>query len=60
LAYLYPEPFYNFQGLRQFKQKFDPQWRPKYLVCPGGLLVPRVLANVASLVSGGLRGVVAK
>jgi hypothetical protein len=49
-----------FQGLRQFKQKFDPECRPKYLVCPGGLLVPRVLANVASLVSGGLRGVVAK
>jgi phosphatidylglycerol lysyltransferase len=46
--------------LRQFKQKFDPEWRPKYLVCPGGLVVPRVLANVASLVSGGLRGVVSK
>jgi phosphatidylglycerol lysyltransferase len=60
LAYLYGEPFYNFQGLRQFKQKFDPEWRPKYLVCPGGLVVPRVLANVASLVSGGLRGVVSK
>jgi phosphatidylglycerol lysyltransferase len=60
LAYLYGEPFYNFQGLRQFKQKFDPEWQPKYLVCPGGLLVPRVLANVASLVSGGLRGVVTK
>jgi phosphatidylglycerol lysyltransferase len=60
LAYLYGEPFYNFQGLRQFKQKFDPEWRPKYLVCPGGLQVPRVLANVASLVSGGLRGMVTK
>jgi len=60
LAYLYGEPFYNFQGLRLFKQKFDPEWRPKYLVCPGGLVVPRVLANVASLVSGGLRGVVSK
>ena len=60
LAYLYGEPFYNFQGLRQFKQKFDPEWRPKYLVCPGGLVVPRVLANVAALVSGGLRGVVSK
>ena len=60
LAYLYGEPFYSFQGLRSFKQKFDPEWRPRYLVCPSGLLVPRVLANVASLVSGGLRGVVAK
>jgi phosphatidylglycerol lysyltransferase len=60
LAYLYGEPFYNFRGLRLFKQKFDPQWQPKYLVCPGGLLLPRVVGNVASLVSGGLRGVVAR
>lgn len=59
-AYLYGEPFYNFQGLRRFKEKFDPEWRPKYLVSPGGLVVPRVLANVAALVSGGLRGVVAR
>lgn len=60
LAFRYGEHFYNFQGLRQFKSKFDPEWRPKYLVSPGGLLVPRVLANVAALVSGGVRGVVAK
>lgn len=60
LAFRYGEQFYNFQGLRQFKNKFDPEWRPKYLVYPGGLMLPRVLANVASLVSGGLTGVVAK
>ena len=60
LAFRYGEQFYNFQGLRQFKNKFDPEWRPKYLVYTGGLALPRVLANVASLVSSGLRGVVAK
>jgi phosphatidylglycerol lysyltransferase len=60
LAFRYGEQFYNFQGLRQFKNKFDPEWRPKYLVYSGGLALPRVLANVASLVSSGLRGVVAK
>jgi phosphatidylglycerol lysyltransferase len=60
LAFEYGEHFYNFQGLRRFKDKFDPQWRPKYLVYPGGIMLPRVLANVAALVSGGLRGVVAK
>ncbi|MBX3026532.1 bifunctional lysylphosphatidylglycerol flippase/synthetase MprF [bacterium] len=60
LAFRYGEQFYNFQGLRQFKSKFDPEWRPKYLVYSGGLVLPRVLANVASLVSSGLRGVVAK
>jgi len=60
LAFRYGGRFYNFQGLRHFKDKFDPEWQPKYLVYPGGIMLPRVLANVASLVSGGLRGVVAK
>ena len=59
-AFRHGEHFYNFQGLRQFKDKFDPEWQPRYLVSPGGLVLPRVLANVAALVSGGLRGVVAK
>ena len=30
------EHFYNFQGLRQYKEKFDPVWEPRYLACPGG------------------------
>jgi len=54
------EHFYNFQGLRRYKEKFDPQWTPKYLACPGGFAVPRVLANVASLIAGGMKGVIAK
>ena len=47
------EHFYNFQGLREYKEKFDPVWEPRYLASPGGLALPRVLANVASLISGG-------
>ena len=54
------EHFYNFQGLRQYKEKFDPEWRPKYMASPGGLSVPRILANIASLISGGMKGVIAK
>ncbi|HUT70127.1 MAG TPA: bifunctional lysylphosphatidylglycerol flippase/synthetase MprF [Desulfatiglandales bacterium] len=54
------EHFYNFQGLRQYKEKFDPEWVPEYLACPGGLAVPRILANIATLVSGGMKGVIAK
>lgn len=54
------EHFYNFQGLRAYKEKFDPVWRPKYLACPRGMALPRVLANVATLISGGLKGVVMK
>ena len=52
--------FYNFQGLRAFKEKFDPVWEPRYLASPGGLAVPFVLTDVAALVSGGVRGVVAR
>jgi phosphatidylglycerol lysyltransferase len=54
------EHFYNFQGLRQYKEKFDPQWRPKYLASPGGLALPQIFANLATLISGGVKGVVAK
>jgi phosphatidylglycerol lysyltransferase len=58
--YRHGEHFYNFKGLRLYKNKFDPVWEPRYLASPGGLVLPRVLANVASLISGGIRGVVAK
>ncbi len=27
----YGESFYNFQGLRHYKEKFYPEWKPKYL-----------------------------
>lgn len=60
LAYRIGENFYNFQGLRQYKEKFDPKWEPTYLASPGGLVLPRILTNLATLISGGLRGVVAK
>ncbi|MCA1715981.1 MAG: GNAT family N-acetyltransferase [Actinobacteria bacterium] len=54
------ERFYNVQGLRQYKEKFDPQWEPRYLLAPGGLALVRALADVAALSSGGLRGMVAR
>jgi phosphatidylglycerol lysyltransferase len=59
-VYRHGEHFYNFQGLRLYKEKFDPVWEGRYLASPRGLVLPRVLANVASLISGGLTGVVAK
>jgi phosphatidylglycerol lysyltransferase len=59
-VFRYGEHFYNFQGLRQYKEKFGPQWRPKYLASPGGLALPQIFANVATLISGGMKGVVTK
>ena len=55
------EKFYNIQGLRQYKEKFDPQWRLRYLLAaPGALALARALLDVAALTSGGLRWVLAK
>jgi len=52
------EHFYNFQGLKRYKDKFDPEWEPRYMAVPGGIALPVILANVASLIAGGLAGVV--
>jgi phosphatidylglycerol lysyltransferase len=54
------EHFYNFQGLREYKDKFEPVWEPRYLASPGGLALPRVLTHIATLVGRGVRGVVAR
>ena len=54
------EHFYNFQGLRSYKEKFNPQWEPRYLVCPKARLLPPILADLSTLISGGLKGLVGK
>jgi len=53
LLFRHGEHFYNFQGLRNFKDKFDPEWEPRHLASPGGLAAPLVLTRIAALVSGG-------
>lgn len=56
-AFLYEhgEASYNFQGLRAYKEKFNPIWEPRYLAYPGGLRLPRIMADVSALVAGGYR-----
>ena len=54
------EHYYNFQGLRRYKEKFDPTWEPRYIACPGGVSLAPILANIAALVGRGLKGVVSK
>jgi len=60
IIFLHGEHFYNFQGLREYKDKFDPQWEPRYLASPGGIALPSILTNLASLISGGIKGIIAK
>ena len=58
--YEHGEAVYNFQGLRAYKEKFDPVWQARYLAYPGGLHLPRILAGAAALVAGGYRRILLK
>jgi phosphatidylglycerol lysyltransferase len=56
----YGEQFYPFEGLRKYKEKFLPVWRPRYLAAPGGLGLAGALLDVTSLISGGVSKVLTK
>lgn len=60
LLFRFGENFYNFQGLRAFKEKFDPVWEPRYLAAPRGLALPFILTDISALISGGVYGVVGR
>lgn len=51
LVYRIGNQFYSFRGLRKYKEKFGPAWRSKYLACPGGLALGRVLIDVTGVIS---------
>jgi phosphatidylglycerol lysyltransferase len=54
------ERYYNFHGVRDFKEWFYPEWEPTYLVSPGGAKRPIILANISTLISGSVCGAVRK
>jgi phosphatidylglycerol lysyltransferase len=54
------EHFYNFDGLRRYKTKFDPVWEPRYLAARGGIALPRVLVDVSVLIAGGMKELFAR
>jgi phosphatidylglycerol lysyltransferase len=55
LAFEYGNRFYNYKGLRSFKEKFHPQWRSHYLAYPVFTPLPALLLDTAALVAGGYR-----
>ena len=59
-VYRHAEHFYNFEGLRHYKAKFDPVWTPLYLASPGGVVLAPIIVDVTALIAGGLGGVVSK
>jgi len=60
LIFRHGEDFYNFEGLRHYKEKFQPIWHSQYLASPGGLALPRVFVDASVLISGGLTRMVSR
>lgn len=48
--YRHGDNFYNFEGLRTYKEKFNPTWEPRYLACPGGWVLPQILIDITTLI----------
>lgn len=47
--------FYNFTGVRKYKNKFDPNWEPLYICAKSSLRAGAAALAVASLTGIGLR-----
>lgn len=52
--------FYNFEGLRAFKNKFAPEWRPRFVAVPPGVTPLAALKDAALLIAGGARGIIGR
>jgi len=50
LIYDHGESFYNFNGLRAWKSKFQPVWHPRYLAIQKSWDLPAVILDITSLI----------
>ncbi|KGM99991.1 bifunctional lysylphosphatidylglycerol flippase/synthetase MprF [Clostridium botulinum] len=53
LVYKFGNYWYSFSGLRRYKEKFTPEWEPKFLAYPQFMSLPTLLIDLAFLVSKG-------
>ncbi|MGD9863886.1 MAG: bifunctional lysylphosphatidylglycerol flippase/synthetase MprF [Pseudodonghicola sp.] len=54
VVYRHGGQFYNFEGLRAFKEKFGPDWRPVYVAVPPRVNLVAVAADLVALIGGGV------
>lgn len=45
--------FYSYQGLRNYLDRFSPQWKPLYLASPPGQPVKGILEDISMLIGSG-------
>jgi phosphatidylglycerol lysyltransferase len=50
------EDIYNFQGVRRYKDKYDPLWAPRYIAAARKWAIPFLMADVGLISSGGMAG----
>ncbi|HZC15172.1 MAG TPA: bifunctional lysylphosphatidylglycerol flippase/synthetase MprF [Caulobacteraceae bacterium] len=50
------EELYNFQGVRRYKDKYDPVWQPRYIAAAHKWAIPGLLADIGLMSSGGVAG----
>ena len=53
-VFRHAQHFDTMQELRRFKEKFNPRWYPRYIVCSGGLTLMQVVIHVAKLIYKGI------
>lgn len=60
LLYEYGNRFYNYKGLRSFKEKFYPEWHSAYLAYPVLTPIAPLLIDLSALIAGGYRRILFK
>ncbi|MET0365724.1 MAG: bifunctional lysylphosphatidylglycerol flippase/synthetase MprF [Sphingobium sp.] len=51
LLYKHGEALYGFEGLRAYKDKFSPEWEPRFIAGPQGLALGRAMIDLQALIS---------
>lgn len=50
LVFQHGERIYGFRGLRSYKEKFAPEWEPRYIAGPKGLAMVQALRDLSLLI----------